>query len=226
MQLKRALAAWLTASSFIIAGSAWAAVPGTVATFDADEENFQGSTTATVQVYSGTGGNPDGHVVIRKDLTPGFDIGTQNSTSPEFLGDYAAAGVTGGGFDLNVFNTTLDSAQLRFRRNVAENGWYYDFGAVLPNANMWDSYDVALDPSWSDGDALLSGWIQEAGGPSFADLMNSVGWIEVRALNDGSSLVGVDNVRLVPEPATLGLALTGFAILSRGKRRPKRSARK
>ena len=42
-----------------------------------------------------TGGNPDGHIQIRKDLETGFDIGTQNSVWPEFLGNYAAAGVNG-----------------------------------------------------------------------------------------------------------------------------------
>ncbi|MBP7746654.1 MAG: PEP-CTERM sorting domain-containing protein [Phycisphaerae bacterium] len=197
------------------ASVAWAAVPGTVATFDTDEDGFVGSTIATVQIYAASGGNPDGHVQIRKDLTPGFDIGTQNSVWPEFLGDYAAAGVTGGGFDLNVFNTTLDSAQLRFRRNVAENGWYFDFGAVAPNNNLWASYDVAFDPTWSDANALANGWTQEPLSPSFADLMASVGWLEVRLINEASLIAGVDNVRIVPEPTTLGLVLAGCAALRR-----------
>jgi len=217
MTRKTARTLWFL-SSVALAGTTWAATVPTVAPFDADEDDFTASTTATVQIYSANGGNPGGHVEIRKDLTPGFDIGTQNSVWPQFLGDYAAAGVTGGGFDLNVFNTVLDSAQLRFRRDVAENGWYYDFGPVAPNANQWESYDVAFDPSWSDADALANGWMQEAGGPDFAGLMGSVGWIEVRVINEGSAIVGVDNVRIVPEPAALGLVLAGFVAAGRLRR--------
>lgn len=214
MNGKAILAAMLIVCS--TAGSAWAATVPTIANFDAGEDNFAGSTVATVQIHAAAGGNPDGFVQLRKDFGPGFDeIGTQNSLSPEFLGDYAADGVTGAGFDLNVFNTTLDSAQLRMRRNVGENGWHYDFGAVLPNANMWMSYDVAFDPSWTDAMASANGWMQETGSPSFADVMSSVGWLEVRLVNTGSSIVGVDNVRLVPEPSALGLLLAGLVFLGR-----------
>lgn len=215
MHSRIARTSWWVLSGIAAAGTTWAAVVPTVATFDVDEDGFAASTTATVQIYAPAGGSPDGHVLIRKDLTTGFDIGTQNSSWPQFLGDYAAAGVTGGGFDLNVFGTSLDAVQFRLRRNVAENGWYYDFGAVAPNANLWASYDVAFDPSWSDATAAGNGWLQEAGSPTFAALMGSVGWIEVRAINEGSAIVGVDNVRIVPEPAVLGFALTGAVVLGR-----------
>jgi len=193
----------------------WAAVPGTVATFDAGEDGFIGSTIATVQVHLANGGNPNGFVQIRKDLETGFDIGTQNSNWPEFLGDYAAAGINGGGFDLNVFNIAFNQVHFRFRRNVAENGWYYDFGPVAPNGNAWVPLDVAFDPTWSDLTAAANGWSQETGSPSFAALMGSVGWIEARLINEGSALAGIDNVRIVPEPGTLALLLAGTAILGR-----------
>ena len=218
MRSKKVLTGWFGAIILGVAGSTWAAVPGTVASFDVDESGFIGSTIATVQVYAASGGNPGGHVVIRKDLTSGFDMGTENSSSPALLGDYAAAGVTGAGFDLNVFNTTLDEAHLRFRRNPAENGWYFNFGAVAPNANLWGLYDVAFDPTWSDVTALANGWTQEASSPSFAALMASVGWIEARVINTGSAIVGVDNVRIVPEPAALALAGAGLALVSRRRR--------
>jgi len=209
------LSAWWVIGVMMAAGSAGAAVPGTVATFDVDEDDFAGSTTATVQVYGAAGGNPGGHVVVRKDLEPGFDIGTQNSVWPEFLGDYGAAGVNGAGFDLNVFNISFDEVHLRFRRNVGENGWHYNFGAVLPNANLWESYDVAFDPTWNNATALANGWTQEIGSPSFANLMASVGWIEVRVINQASAIAGVDNVRIVPEPATLVLLAGGLALIGR-----------
>lgn len=204
--------------SGMFAATTWAAVPGTIATFDLDEDGFQGSTIATTQIHLGAGGNPGGHVVIRKDLETSFDIGTQNSVWPGFLGDYAAAGITGAGFDLNVFNTTLNETHLRMRRNVAENGWYYDFGAVLPNANQWASYDVNFDPTWDDATAAANGWIAETGSPSFAALMSSVGWLEVRLINEVSLIAGVDNVRIVPEPGTIALLAIGLAAAVRRRK--------
>ncbi len=218
MQRESKLAGLVVLSGLFVAGTALAAVPGTVATFDTDADGFIGSTIATVQVHLDSGGNPGGFVQIRKDLTPGFDIGTQNSVWPGFLGDYAAAGVSGAGFDLNVFNTTLDEAHLRLRRAVDENGWYYDFGPVAPNANQWASYDVLFDPTWDDATAAANGWIQEDFSPSFAALMASVGWLEVRVIADGSMIVGVDNVRIVPEPATLALLTVGLGFIARRRR--------
>jgi hypothetical protein len=222
MGSKKVLTGWFGSLILGVASSTWAAVPGTVASFDVDENGFIGSTIATVQVYAASGGNPGGHVVIRKDLSSGFDMGTQNSISPALLGNYAVSGITGAGFDLNVFNTTLDEAHLRFRRNPAENGWYFNFGAVAPNANQWEPYDVAFDPAWSNATALANGWAQEASSPSFADLMASVGWIEARVINTGSAIVGVDNVRLVPEPGAFAMLGAGLALFGR-RRRPAQS---
>jgi len=212
------IAVWALVLGMSATATAWAAIPGTVATFDVDEDGFVGSTIASVQIYSNSGGNPGGHIEIRKDLTSGFDMGTQNSTWPSLLGDYATDGITGAGFDLNVFNTTLDEAHLRMRRDVNENGWYYNFGAVAPNANMWGSYDVMFNPAWDDATAMGNGWMQESGAPSFAGLMSSVGWLEVRTISTGSAIVGVDNVRLVPEPSAL--ALLGAGALLALRRRP------
>jgi len=217
MKIRNSLLAWALFGWLASAGTASAAMSGTVARYNADAEGFVVSTIATVQIHSAAGGNPGGHVQIRKDLSTGFDIGTRNSTTPGFLGDYAAAGINGAGFDINVFNTTLDEAHIRFRRNVAENGWHYDFGGIAPNANLWESHDVSFDPTWPDATAMGMGWTQESGAPSFSALFASVGWIEVRTINpDGvSAIVGVDNVRVVPEPGVMTLLVAGLACLRR-----------
>ena len=204
-----------------LATSASAAVVGTIETFDVDAAGFQGSTTSTVQIHAANDGNPDGHIQIRKDLSPPvFDIGSRNSANPGFLGDYGAAGVTGAGFDLNVFNSTLDNVFLRFRRAVNENGWLFPFGAVLPNANQWESHDVMFDPTWDDVTAAANGWLTDQDldaaadpSPAFADVMAAVDWIEVRLASEGSTVAGIDNVRLVPEPSSLialGLGAMGL----------------
>lgn len=196
---------------------AFAAIP-TVATFDADAETWQGSTTSTTQIHSPAGGNPGGHIQIRKELgDPQFDAGSRTSDDAEFLGDYATGGITGAGFDMNVFNTTLTGVLLRFRSSVTQNGWYYDFGAVAPANNAWVPYDVAFNPLWDDATAGANGWVQESGAGSFAQTLSTVDWIEVRAINTGSLIAGLDNIRLVPTPGTAALA--GLALLSAFRRR-------
>ncbi len=77
---------------------------------------------------------------------------------------------------------------------------------------------MLFDPTWDDATALANGWTQETLAPSFADLMASVGWLEVRVIADGSMIVGVDNVRIVPEPATLALLTVGLGFIARRRR--------
>ncbi|HMN40050.1 MAG TPA: hypothetical protein PKE29_04340 [Phycisphaerales bacterium] len=208
-------------SVFALAAPAFGAAP-VVAPFTLNAENFVASTTDTVQVWLGTGGNPDGFVQIRKVTSvDAFPLGTRTSVTPEFLGNYAAAGINRAGFDLVTFNTVLDGSQIRFRPDVGTNGWHYNFGA-MPASNSWVSLlTPVFDPTWSDVMATANGWTQEPGAPSFATLFSSVGWIEARFDNPGptSALIGVDNVRLVPAPSAAAAGLLGLALVSRRRRR-------
>jgi hypothetical protein len=207
----------LVASGFA-AGSASAAVVGAVAGFDADAQGFIGSTTDTVQTYLPNNGNPGGHLILRKILDDtGFDIGTTTQTNPDFVGDYAAAGITGAGFDLITTDFDIDDLRLRARRSAGENGWFYSFGAV-DSSTAWESFDVAFDPTWDDATALGMGWTQEDPAISFADVFADVNWLEVRIVSEGSTIVGVDNIRLVPTPGPLALALLGAGVLARRRR--------
>lgn len=204
-----------------VCGSAMGASP-VVATFDSDAQGFVASTTSTTQIHLNSGGNPGGHIELRRDLSPpAFNIGTQNSTTPAFLGDYAAGGITGAGFDLNVFNTALTGAWVRVRTDISSNGWYYNFGAINPDANAWHSYLVNFNPTWSDATAIGNGWVQEdASAGSFASAFSNVGWFEVRIINpdNTSAIVGLDNIRLVPAPGAGVLALAGMGLLARRRR--------
>lgn len=204
--------------ALVCGGGALGAVPF-VATFDTDAQTFQGSTISTTQIYSAMNGNPGGHVILRRDLSPpAFDIGTRTQSIPEFTGSYA--GITSAGFDINALNTPISSLWLRFRDSVNVNGWHFEFGNVAPG-NVWLSRNAPINAAWTDGQAAAAGWVQEAGAPSFATLFGNVSWIEVRIDNpDGvSTLVGVDNVRIVPAPgAGAGALMLSMLALRRARR--------
>jgi len=176
-------------------------------------------------VWAGVGGNPDGHVQVRRDVGgPNFDIGTATEISGDFLGDYAAAGVSGVSVDLNFMTDNLTSASLRFRPDGVDNGWSYSYALTNGyDVNAWGTYSVNFDPTWDDATAEANGWVK--GDPtvaSFADLFASVGWAEVRfASSQESTLVGVDNYQLIgiPEPSTCLLLFCAAAGLLLRKRR-------
>ena len=76
-------------------------------------------------------------------------------------------------------------------------------------------------------DAQAAGWLMDqdidAGAnpsPDFADVMSSVGRAEIRIASTGSSVVGIDNFGLVPEPnaSVLSLlAISGLMMLRRNR---------
>lgn len=204
-----------------LAAPAFGAAP-VVATFTVDEENFVAGTTDTTQIRAASGGNTGGFIQLRK-ISPdvdSFPIATRTSITPEFLGNYAAAGINQAGFDVATFNTALTAARIRFRPDIADNGWNFNFGA-LPASNNWVSLlTPVFDPTWSDATATLNGWTQEPGAPSFAALFANVGWAEARFDNTptASAIVGVDNIRLVPAPSAAAAAILGLALVARRRR--------
>lgn len=207
----------LRCSSFLTAVAAAslsvAAVPGSVETWDADLAGWDQSTIISTVIHAAAGGNPDGHVLVRKELgAADFDIGTATTTSSDYLGNYA--GVIGIEVDLNFGTDNVTNAWVRFRPDVVGNGWRFPLTNVFPTGS-WDTYSAPFDANWDDATALANGWEQdEPGVASFADLFSSVGWAEVRFESpQTSTLVGVDNFRLVaiPEPSSLVLAAASLA---------------
>ena len=211
-----------------LVAAAQAAVPGVIETWDAGLNGWTGNTTSSVVVHAASGGNPGGYVLARKDLTPPvFDTGIQ-TTSATYTGDFAADGITGVSFDVNLFNTPLDNIYFRVRRNAAENGWRFPFGPAAPGGNAWGSFSVSFDPTWSDADAQAAGWVTDmdvdpaaAASPSFATVMSGVGRTEVRFESIGSAVTGIDNFVLLPEPTSaallMGLSVVGLARHRRGR---------
>lgn len=190
---------------------------GVTSSFDTDSEGWQaiGDVAGTLN-WSATGGNPGGHVSIT-DLTTG---GVTYFVAPaKFLGDQSAAYGTTLGFDLmqvysggpNQFNAEdviLQSASLTL---------VYDT-SVNPANGSWTSYAVPL---------AAGGWkVSSLAGPvATAQQMQSVlanlTGLRIRAeYQTGPDLDRLDNVTMVPEPATLALWGAGLgALMLRLRRR-------
>jgi hypothetical protein len=209
----------LLAACWLTTGYVHAAVIGTE-TFDSDAAGFVPNTTSSTVVWTGSGGNPGGHILTRKDLSPPvFDIGALTAGA-NFTGDYAADGINGATVDLNFMTDNVDAAWLRFRKDIFTNGWRFPLTNVFLPTDSWNTYSVAFDPTWSDADAMAAGWLTDEQidpsanpSPPFANVMGSVGRAEVRIGSVGSTVVGIDNFGLVPEPSALSLALIACGLL-------------
>lgn len=216
----------LTATA-VVSGPAVAATPGAIETWDNDVAGWTGNTTSSTVVHTPNGGNPGGHILTRKSLSPPvFDIGALTDSNPDFTGDYAAAGVGQVSFDVQAQNNDLDDIWVRFRSGAAVNGWRYSFGAQTQDANSWTSHSVLFDATWTDAQAKLAGWLEDRDvdpqappSISWAATMGNVVTAEVRLASTGSTIAGIDNFALgVPEPGMLTLLALGGVVLL-GQRR-------
>ena len=202
---------------------AWGAVI-TTETFSIDEAGFSANTISGVLVHVGSGGNPDGHIQVRRDLgEPFFDLGAL-STNSRFTGNYAADGITGFTVDLNFHTDNFEAAFFRVRIDSSTNGWLFPLTNAF-GTNTWNTYAFSFDPTWSDSDARNAGWVTDQdrdalaiASPAFATVMASVGYAEVRLGNSAqtSALAGIDNFGLtgVPEPSSIALTALGLGLVT------------
>ena len=113
-----------------------------------------------------------------------------------YIGDYSARGYIVVRCDLQFFAGTFTDAYLRIRYlDASHNGW------ILPlttdfSTGAWRNATFEFDPTWSDGQAVAAGWVQEATSASFQETMANVFTAEVRILGDGALEVGIDNFQL------------------------------
>jgi hypothetical protein len=144
------------------------------------------------------GGNPGGWLMSARNFAPdNMSIGA-TSELPQVSGDYAAAGITNVSFDVyyEVGQTYLAAAfRVRFQ-DPTFNGWYYPLDNDF--AQGWHSYSIPLDPTLSDMDAVLAGWVQEDPTISFAQTFSNVYHPEIRidGLPGVQLFAGIDNFRL------------------------------
>ena len=170
---------------------------------------WTGNTVVSTVVHIGAGGNPDGYIETRGTGNGSFDVGASTDIV-DFTGDYAVAGITGASVDLIFKNGPFDAAWIRFRYlDATQNGWLHPLTNTF-TPNVWQTYSVNFDPTWSDIEARNAGWITDhdvypSSDPSasFAATMADVYTAEVRISGEGDMLAGIDNFAVVPEPTTL-----------------------
>lgn len=135
----------------------------------------------------------------------------------QWTGDYVTAGITG--FTADVINTGATTLDLRLAfgdtRSARNGEWFASSSSVqLAPGSGWQSVVLPID------EGSLT---QVLGTGSYADLMSGVGAVRILSSVAPSNLgdtiegtLGVDNLRAIPEPASLALvALASLAAMRR-----------
>jgi hypothetical protein len=194
-----------------------AASPATEGWDSGSLAGWEANTLFSIVSVQATGGNPNGYI-LDGNVNSISTLGIFTVQEP-WTGDFAAARIVQIQVDLRFFGGDgLLNPRLRFRQSPFVNAWSFELTPAGTDDGLWHHYEVAIDPSWSDGEALAAGWLQEPGTPSFAATMASVGSTEVRA--DGASdveSIGVDNFTLIANPSLLEIPavdLRGLGILA------------
>jgi hypothetical protein len=244
MKLRRLGVICLVSASVIAMTSGRANATSLTYTFDSDAQGWTGSSSSVPPPlnWSGSGGNPGGHV---SDSVSGGITGTGNITSTLGLVravalDLATYGATLS-FDTALLgNTNLTSATVAYVQlwGIA-NGNPFSL-TYLAQASLiggaWTSMSVRLDTSasWSLDLPFGGGHTATQGDwNTYLPLVSNLGIADSLSFlrsTGGSGTVGFDNIKLteaaaptaVPEPTSMLLMATGLAglVLRRRQARP------
>ncbi len=191
-----------------------------VSTFDTDADGWTAAGDIEGPLtWTATGGNPAGHVLI-DDLTTG---GVTYFVAPlAFLGNKSGALGTDLTFDLMQVYPGGANQFVSPDVLLQGNGLTLAFDTpVNPGNGTWTSYVVPLTATgWKLNS--LSG--AAATSEQFASVLANLTSLKIRAeYQTGADVGHLDNVALVPEPATNAMILLGLAGVALAARR--RSAR-
>ncbi|MCH8273284.1 MAG: PEP-CTERM sorting domain-containing protein [Armatimonadetes bacterium] len=208
----------VTLLSLLAAGAANAAVVGFVEDFPAagGTAGFFSGATLSNPGTGGVGGAGDGYLLVTREFEGHFGAATMRT---EFTGDLIADGVTGFSLWLN---------------DVGDNEVFeVHVGVGTANQNFW-LYTVPFTPPDNEwgyfyADVTNAGaWTQIMGSGTFEDALRNSNRLLIRHdlepfvqhPDEIAGDLGIDQITVVPEPATL-LALTGLVALAL-RRRAKR----
>ncbi|MCZ6682263.1 MAG: PEP-CTERM sorting domain-containing protein [Planctomycetota bacterium] len=195
-------------------------IPGQIDDFQDGTLQTWGGNAAPINIATGgPAGAGDRYLQLTSAPPPGPGPKLGASNFVQWTGDYIAAGVTS--IEADVINTSTFDLELRV---IFPLGFGGDFtstvATVIPNDGAWHSVSFGVAPA----DLTNVG-----GANNVLDTLQNVGVFVIRhqpgapAGVGGSPNVtgsmGLDNIRAVPEPATLSMLLIGGAALLRRNRR-------
>jgi hypothetical protein len=212
----------IAASVMAAAGSSLAATVPFTETFSSPAANWSSASAFTPLNYLPAGG-PDGSGYGSAAFTfASTAVGTQpllfrgqsnfNSSGNAFVGNWITDGVTAFSFSVRHNATVPIDFFARFAPAAGPGAVALAMPSAQPNA--WTTYSLAIDPS--------TPFIYE--GTTFASTFSSVARVQVgltvpAGIVDQNITFDIDNVRIIPAPATAGLLGLGtLAGLSRRRR--------
>ena len=183
---------------------------GALSSFDVDDEGWtiagdaQGA--SVLPDYHATGGNPGGYI----SATDNVQGGVWYYKAPEkFRGDFQSGYGTNLTFDLR--QSSLSSQFNAVDVYLRGGGLELTFDTPNNPGTNWTPYSIGLTES--------SGWLLSGVAPTQPEMLQVLGNVtDVQIRGEfvtGSDVGSLDNVTMVPEPATLALLLVGGLALLR-----------
>jgi len=144
------------------------------------------------------------------------------TTSTQFTGNWAAAGIAAISYDVRNLSTNGFSFQTSLSLYGGGGGWGYPAGhAWIQPDDGWTTIVAPFDPTWTDQQAEAAGWWnQTTSEHPFSEVVQDIYELDVYIYQSNRHF-GIDNVgSTVPEPSTLALlAMSAFGLLAYGWRR-------
>ncbi|MEQ8209696.1 MAG: PEP-CTERM sorting domain-containing protein [Lacipirellulaceae bacterium] len=205
----------LSAFVFSYAPQAQAIVKGELADFTGGNNGWRHGQGSWPLLSGGQDGPTDDFLSIQSQGGGGaLSRMIALNTSPEWTGDFTAAGIST--VNVDVLNENGQALDVRF--SVDGGGGRFATNSIsVPSSSEWQSLSFSFDPSN----------FQSAGGGNIADTLSSV--FEIRVLHNPSAswlgapinaTLGVDNILAIPEPSSLAIfTLAGLSVTAVRRRR-------
>jgi hypothetical protein len=173
---------------------------------DGDAGGWQPATIRTAIEVVASGGVDDSGYLRSWEIDGGFNIVGALQNFPPYVGDYGAYGYRHVRVALRFISDNFTAVDFRARYlDSGHNGWYVPLTDDF-STGVWHICAVEFDPTWSDGEAIAAGWVQEVNTGSFQETMANVYSAAIRAYGNGELELGMDDFSLsdVPVPTATG----------------------